>query len=52
LEDDITTIVRYQKPVVYSRTHKVSSGCDIVLRYHKKIRPLIVLFYCRYHKFA
>jgi hypothetical protein len=30
------------------RTHKISSGCDIVLWYHKKIRLLILACYCRY----
>jgi len=32
----------------HSRNHKVSSCCDMVLRYHKKIRPLIAFFHCRY----
>jgi hypothetical protein len=52
LKNDITGSEPISKLGIHSRTHKVSSGCDIVLRYHKKIRPLIVLFYCRYHRFG
>jgi len=35
---------------IHSRNHKVSSCCDMVLRYHKKIRPLIAFFHCSYHQ--
>ena len=48
-KNDITRFFTDLKRVFYSSTHKVSSGCDIVLWYHKKIRPLIFGFYCRYH---
>ena len=48
LENDITNKLGPQKLAIHSRTHKVSSGCDIVLRYHRKINCLILGRYCRY----
>jgi hypothetical protein len=35
-ENDITTSEPNSKLKINSRTQKVSSGCDIVLWYHKK----------------
>jgi hypothetical protein len=37
---------------IHSRNQKFSSGCDIVLRYHRKIRHLILGRYCRYLRFV
>ena len=36
-----------EKPEICCRTQKVSSGCDVVFRYHRKIRHLIVEHNCR-----
>ena len=44
IKNDITNFESASKIKIYSRTHKVSSGCDIVLWYHRKIRPLITCF--------
>jgi len=52
---EITDILRlpYKNRICQRRCfcpkHNSDLNCDMVLCYHRKIRPLIVLFYCRYH---
>jgi len=47
-KNDIPNILDLKYLHFHSRTHKISSGCDIVLWYHKKIRPLILGRNCSY----
>jgi hypothetical protein len=51
-KNDITTFELALKYGIHSRNQKVGSGCDIILWYHRKIRSLIALFHCRYHRFG
>jgi len=45
---NISRLWSLEKPEIYGRTQKVSSSCDMVLRYHEKIRHLIVERNCRF----
>ena len=47
-KNDITGSELVSKLKIYSRTHKVRSGCDIVWLSHE-FNELISGFYCRYH---
>ena len=50
MENDITTFELASGIANNSSNLQLSSGCDIVLWYHRKIRLLIFAGYCRYHQ--